>query len=164
MGGAALGNPLFREHGKQVAALCWRPSQKHGSTIEVLLITSLNSKRWILPKGWPEPELGPAENAAREAFEEAGVAGRISRQPVGSYHYLKERKDGGGIPCSVEVFALEVTEQMDDWPEKNTRKLAWLPLKQAAAQVAEPSLRQILKDFRKPQTAARPRRAPLHPA
>ena len=90
--------------------------------------------------------------------------GTISAKPIGRYHYLKERKDGGGIPCSVEVFALEVTEQMDDWPEKNTRKLAWLPLKQAAAQVAEPSLRQILKDFRKPQTAARPRRAPLHPA
>lgn len=159
-----MGESLFREHGRQVAALCWRTSQKHGSTIEVLLITSLNSKRWILPKGWPEPELGPAENAAREAFEEAGVVGKISRQPVGSYHYLKERKGGGGIPCSVQVFALEVTGQMDDWPEKNARKLAWLPVDKAAAQVAEPSLRQMLKDFRKPQTPARTRRAPLHPA
>ena len=143
------GDPLFREHGKQVAALCWRTSQKHGSTVEVLLITSLNSKRWILPKGWPEPELGPAENAAREAFEEAGVMGKISPQPIGSYHYLKERKDGGGIPCRVEVFALAVTKQLDDWPEKNSRELAWLPLDQAAARIAEPSLRQMLKDFRK---------------
>ena len=53
------GDPLFREHGRQVAALCWRRSPKRGSVLEVLLITSLNSKRWILPKGWPEPELGP---------------------------------------------------------------------------------------------------------
>lgn len=132
-----------------MAALCWRASPKRGAVLEVLLITSLNSKRWILPKGWPEPELGPAENAAREAFEEAGVMGKISPQPIGSYHYLKERKDGGGIPCSVEVFALAVTKQVDDWPEKNSRELAWLPLDQAAARITEPSLRQMLKDFRK---------------
>jgi len=159
-----LGETLFREHGKQVAALCWRPSKKHGSAIEVLLITSLNSKRWILPKGWPEPELGPAENAAREAFEEAGVMGKIGTKPIGRYHYLKERKDGGGIPCSVEVFALEVTKQLDDWPEKNSRELAWLPLDKAAARVVEPSLRQLLKDFRRPQAALRPRRMAAHPA
>ena len=154
-----MGDPLFREHGKQVAALCWRTSPKRGSAIEVLLITSLSSKRWILPKGWPEPELGPAENAAREAFEEAGVMGKISAKPVGRYHYLKERKDGGGIPCSVDVFMLEVTKQLDDWPEKNSRELAWLPLDQAAARVTEPSLRQLLKDFHKPQAMSRPRKA-----
>ena len=130
--------------------------------VDVLLITSLNSKRWILPKGWPEPELGPAENAAREAFEEAGVMGTISAQPIGSYHYLKERKDGGGIPCRVEVFALEVTKQLDDWPEKGSRELAWLPLDLAAARVAEPSLRQMLKDFSKSQLL--PRRAAGHSA
>ncbi len=83
------GEALFREHGRQVAALCWRPSSKRNSQIEVLLVTSLNSKRWILPKGWLEPELSPAENAAREAFEEAGVTGKVSPQPVGAYHYLK---------------------------------------------------------------------------
>ncbi|HSS15086.1 MAG TPA: NUDIX hydrolase [Rhizomicrobium sp.] len=139
-----------------MAALCWRA--KRGAALEVLLITSLNSKRWILPKGWPEPELGPAENAAREAFEEAGVVGKISAQPIGSYHYLKERKEGGGIPCSVEVFALEVTKQLDEWPEKGSRKFSWLPVDQAAAHLAEPGLRQILKDFRKqhlPQKAKR---------
>ena len=143
------GDPLFREHGKQVAALCWRTSQKHGSAVEVLLITSLNSKRWILPKGWPEPELGPAENAAREAFEEAGVMGKIGAQPIGSYHYLKEKKDGGGMPCSVDVFTLAVTKQLDDWPEKNVRELHWCPIEQAIAKVAEPGLRQLLKAFRK---------------
>lgn len=159
-----MGDQLFREHGKQVAALCWRTSQKRGSAIEVLLITSLSSKRWILPKGWPEPELGPAENAAREAFEEAGVMGKIGAKPIGHYHYLKERKDGGGIPCSVEIFALEVTRQLDDWPEKHSRQLAWLPLDRAAARISEPSLRQILKDFRKLHAAPRPRGAAAHSA
>jgi 8-oxo-dGTP pyrophosphatase MutT (NUDIX family) len=144
-----LGEALFREHGRQVAALCWRVSPKRASVLEVLLITSLNTKRWIVPKGWVEPEMSPAENAAREAFEEAGVTGRVSPRPIGSYHYLKEKKDGGGIPCSVEVFALEVTKQLDDWPEKQTRQLDWVPVDQAVARVAEPGLRQILKGVRK---------------
>ena len=152
------GEALFREHGRQVAALCWRPSSKRASGIEVLLITSLNSKRWIMPKGWPEADLTPAENAAREAFEEAGVTGKINPQPVGKYHYLKERKDGGGVPCSVEVFALAVTKRLEDWPEKGSRELLWLPPEQAAAKVSEPALRQLLKNFRKALPAQKARR------
>jgi 8-oxo-dGTP pyrophosphatase MutT (NUDIX family) len=151
-GGAVKSEALFREHGKQVAALCWRMG-KHG--LEVLLVTSLNSKRWILPKGWPEPELSPAENAAREAFEEAGVTGKIGIQPVGHYHYLKERREGGGIPISVDVFALAVTKQVDDWPEKDQRSIVWVPLEQAAAKVSEPGLRAALRDFRKHHPAQR---------
>jgi 8-oxo-dGTP pyrophosphatase MutT (NUDIX family) len=152
------GEVLFREHGKQVAALCWRHSPKRNSQLEILLVTSLNSKRWILPKGGLEPELSPAENAAREAFEEAGVTGKVSPHPIGAYHYLKEKKDGGGMPCAVEVFALAVTKQLDDWPEKNARELAWVPVEQAAARLSEPGLRQILKDFRKQQAPPKERR------
>lgn len=143
------GEALFREHGKQVAALCWRVSPKGGPVLEVLLITSLNSKRWIMPKGWPETGLTAAQSAAREAFEEAGVTGTVSDQPIGHYHYLKEKKDGSGVPCSVEVFALAVTKQLHEWPEKGARTLAWLPLDQAVTQIGEPGLRQVLKDFRK---------------
>ena len=143
--GRALGDPLFREHGKQVAALCWRACGKDGT--EILLITSLNSKRWILPKGWLMEGLSAAESAAREAFEEAGVAGKIGGKPIGSYHYLKEKKDGGGVPCRVDVFALQVTAQMEAWPEKGAREIAWLPLKQAAVRVSEPGLRELLRTF-----------------
>ena len=157
--GRRVGEPLFREHGRQVAALCWRVSPKRASKVEVVLITSLNSKRWIVPKGWPEPEMGLAENAAREAFEEAGVTGRVTPQPIGSYHYLKEKKDGGGIPCSVEVFALEVIKQMDDWPEKQLRQLDWVPIDQAVARIVEPGLRQILREFRKQHLPAAARHA-----
>ena len=136
--------------------MCWRFSPRHGA--EVLLITSLNSKRWIIPKGWPEAELSPGENAAREAFEEAGVTGKISAEPVGSYHYLKEKKDGGGMPCTVHVFALAVTKQLDDWPEKGARELLWLPPEQAAAKVSEPALRQLFKNFRKQLPGQKTRR------
>ena len=151
-GGAVKSEGLFREHGRQVAALCWRMG-RHG--LEVLLITSRNTKRWILPKGWPEPELTMAENAAREAFEEAGVTGKITTSPVGHYHYLKEKREGGGLPVNVDVFALAVTKQFDDWPEKGMRSMIWVPLDQAAEKVSEPGLRAALKDFRKSQAAPR---------
>lgn len=147
---------LFREHGKQVAALCWRMG---GRGLEVLLVTSRNSRRWILPKGWLEEELTAAENAAREAFEEAGVTGKIGTSPVGHYHYLKERREGGGIPVSVDVFALAVTRQLDEWPEKGRRSMIWVPLDQAAAKVLEPGLRSVLRYFRK-QHAAQSRPLP----
>jgi len=143
---------LFREHGKQVAALCWRMGIH---SLEVLLITSRSTKRWILPKGWPEPELTLAENAAREAFEEAGVTGKIATTPVGHYYYLKEKREGGGMPVSVDIFALAVTKQFDDWPEKGIRSMIWVPLDQAAAKVSEPGLRAALKDFRKAHAAQR---------
>ena len=139
----------------QCAALPWR---RQNGVLEFLLITTRNTKRWIIPKGWPEAELSPAENAAREAFEEAGVTGRIGADPVGSYHYLKEKKDGGGMPCTVDVFALAVTKQLDDWPEKGTREMLWLPPEQAAAKVSEPALRQLLKNFRKALPAQKARR------
>ncbi len=137
-----------------MAALCWRPVDGNG--LEVLLITSLNSKRWILPKGWLIDGLTPAQSAAREALEEAGVTGNTAQQPLGTYHYLKERKDGGGVPCSVDVFGLEVTSQMDDWPEKGAREIAWLTLDDAAARVSEPGLRELLGTFRRqPRIVAR---------
>jgi 8-oxo-dGTP pyrophosphatase MutT (NUDIX family) len=153
LGGTVKGEALFREHGKQVAALCWRTGRRG---LEVLLITSLNSKRWILPKGWPEPDLTPADNAAREAFEEAGITGKIGEQPIGHYHYLKEKKEGGGVPCSVDVFALAVTKELDDWPEKAVRSLAWMPVDEAIVKISEPGVRQVLKDFRKHHAAQRP--------
>jgi 8-oxo-dGTP pyrophosphatase MutT (NUDIX family) len=150
------GEPLFREHGRQVAALCWRTGTDGP---EVLLITSLNSKRWIVPKGWAEADLSPAENAAREAFEEAGVTGKLDSRPIGSFHYLKEKKDGGGMPCKVDVFALQVTRQVEDWPEKGAREMLWLSPEQAAIKVSEPGLRSLFQGLRKQLPAHRARGA-----
>lgn len=137
---------LFRAHGNQVAALCWR---KGKVGLEVLLITSRKSKRWILPKGWPEPGLTMAQNAAREAFEEAGVVGDVEISSIGHYYYLKERRGGGGLPCKVEVFALAVRKQLDDWPEKSLRRIMWVSLSDAASKVSEQGVRLVLKNFKK---------------
>jgi 8-oxo-dGTP pyrophosphatase MutT (NUDIX family) len=152
LGRKPLGEALFREHGQQVAALCWRTA---GRSVEILLVTSLNSKRWIIPKGWAEAGMTLAENAAREAFEEAGVTGLVETAPIGTYHYLKQKRDGGGVPCRADVFALKVTRLHDEWPERGTRRMEWVTPEQAAARVTEPGLREILRGFQAGRTAAR---------
>ena len=140
---------LVPRHRQQVAALCWR----RAPLLEVLLVTSLRTKRWILPKGWPQTGLTLAEAAAREALEEAGVMDEVSPDVIGHYHYLKE-KGGECLPCRVEIFALHVTGQWRAWPEKGAREMAWPPLDQAARRVAEAGLRHLLLDFRKSPRAA----------
>ena len=137
-----------------MAALCWRMGA-HGP--EILVITSLTSQRWIIPKGWLEADMTPPQAAEREAFEEAGVIGMVAARPRGSFHYLKGRKDGGGTPCRVDVFDLHVTGQKDDWPEKGRRRMAWLTPAEAATRVSEPGLRQMLRAFRKSHASPRRR-------
>ena len=130
---------------EQVAALCWRARPLP----EVLLITSLNARRWIMPKGWPIAGKSLAESAAQEAFEEAGIRGEMTPGAIGHFHYLKAKKDGSALPVRVAVFALKVTGHRRKWPERGAREMVWLPLDQAAARVAEPGLRRILLSFRK---------------
>lgn len=136
------------EEGQQVAALCWR----RVPALEVLLITSLRTRRWILPKGWPVRGLTLAQSAAHEALEEAGVTGEIAAEPFASYSYLKEKKSGA-LPCTVDIFALMVTGQKAEWPEKGRRELAWLPAQKAARRVDEIALRQIILEFRKSRSS-----------
>lgn len=133
----------------QVAALCWRSSPR----LEVLLVTSLRTRRWILPKGWPQDGMSLAQSAATEALEEAGVTGTIADEPIGRYHYLKE-KNGSALPCVVEVFSLFVTGEQASWVEKEKRQKLWLPAEQTAAKVAETGLRRILTGFARARKAA----------
>lgn len=133
----------------QVAALCWRAAP----VPEVLLVTSLRTRRWILPKGWPLEGKTLAQSAATEAHEEAGVRGEIWPTPLGAYHYLKEKR-GVGHPCRVEVFPMLVTAMDAEWQEKDARKRLWLPFDQAARKLAEPELRRLLQEFRRLQKAA----------
>lgn len=128
----------------QFAALPWRMSN---GTLEILLITTLKTQRWIVPKGWPIAELSPYACAAREALEEAGVSGHIGEKPIGSFRYFKRRKDGEAVPCKVDVFALEVTQQRRTWAEKGARQSRWCTVADALATVGEPGLRQLISRF-----------------
>jgi 8-oxo-dGTP pyrophosphatase MutT (NUDIX family) len=136
--------PDQSEAQQQVAALCWRRAPR----LEILLITTLRSRRWILPKGWPMPGLSLAQSAAREALEEAGVEGRIAEAPFASYSYLKEKKSGA-TACTVDIFALKVTSQRTSWAEQGERELVWLPPDRAARRVSEIALRRIILEFHK---------------
>lgn len=125
----------------QYGAVCWR---MHRGKVEVLLITSRDTGRWIIPKGWPISGLTPADTAAREAWEEAGVEGEVVAEELGVFGYDKAMGLRQSVPCSVQVFGLRVAELKDKFPEKRERRRKWFGLEKAARKVAEPELRQLL--------------------
>ncbi|HEX2759081.1 MAG TPA: NUDIX hydrolase [Rhizomicrobium sp.] len=131
-------------HQIQYGVLPWRMM---GGILQILLITTRNTRRWIVPKGWPMDGLSPRECVAQEAMEEAGVQGAVSRKPLGWFSYDKLRKSGEILPCKVQVFAMEVKRQHADWPEKAARHLRWVTPPEALTHVGEPGLRQIISDF-----------------
>ena len=126
---------------KQIAAL---PYRRHGKGVDVLLITSRETKRWVIPKGWPMPGKTDWVAAAVEAFEEAGLEGNIGEQSLGTYHYVK-RKKSGDVDCEVVVYPLEVSELLRNWPERHERKRKWFPAKVAAGKVNEEGLKAIIE-------------------
>jgi 8-oxo-dGTP pyrophosphatase MutT (NUDIX family) len=118
----AMPEPARPEPLRQVAALCWR---LEAGRLRVLLVTSRETGRWVLPKGWPIPGLSDAEAAAREAWEEAGVHGAVVARGLGVYGYRKMLNGAGGIPCRVEVFPLKVTRLAHAFPERGQRRRHW---------------------------------------
>ena len=138
-GTVELKKPLLNT---QYAALPWRDS---GEGREVLLISSRDTGRWVIPKGWPIRGLTPAQSAAREAYEEAGVGGQMTNKPIGFFAYPKKLENGRTQNCTVEVFALEQMIQHPSWPEQGQRKLQWFSLPEAANAVQEPKLKDIIR-------------------
>jgi len=129
----------------QYAALPYRRGSD--SQVEVLLITSRDTRRWVIPKGWPKTGKAPHLSAAHEAFEEAGVAGIIDEIAIGSYLYDKRLEQGETVACEVHVFALEVTQEHEAWPEQAERDVVWVAPNDAAEMVYEPLLRELLRGF-----------------
>lgn len=128
----------------QVAALCWRRGREG---LEVLLVTSRETGRWVVPKGWPIAGLSAAEAAAKEAWEEAGVTGEVDETCVGLFSYTKVLGRERGVPCVVAVYPLRVTGTSDRFPERSERKRRWFAPKKAAKKVAEPELSALLAGF-----------------
>ena len=127
----------------QFGALCYRVRQ---DKVQVLLITSRGTGRWILPKGWPIGGAAPTEAAAQEAWEEAGVEGRVMGNCLGIYSYVKV-DDSERLPCIVAIFPIKVKRLQDEYPEADQRQRKWFSLKKAANLLTEPELRQIVRDF-----------------
>ena len=108
--------------------------------LEILLITSRRGTRWVVPKGVIDLGLSAASSACKEAYEEAGVLGAVSPEPIGEYRYEK----WGGM-CRVTVFALEVHTVLKRWPEDSSRERQWTTVKVAAQIVKEPKLRRLIR-------------------
>ena len=134
----------------QIAAMPIR-QQADGGT-EILLVTSRTTQRWIVPKGWPIKGLSAPEAAAREAFEEAGVVGRIVPQSAGRYTYWKRMSDHF-ILCEVTLYLLEVERQLATWAEQGQRRSQWFDLEDAADLVDEPELATAIRNLRVACTA-----------
>ena len=135
-----------REPRTQYAALPWRRTAD--GAVEVLLITSRETRRWVIPKGWPIKGIKSPKSAAQEAFEEAGVIGKVRKSPVGAYAYDKRLKNGRLQHVRVAVFALAVESEAETYPELGQREKRWLPLAEAASLVDEPELMVVLATFR----------------
>lgn len=136
---------IFRPKRVQVAALCYRPTD-NGK--DVLLITSRDTGRWILPKGWPINGLNGAEAALQEAWEEAGVANaRVEPAPVGSFEYSKKLGSGAETTVETQVYLTEVQELSKAYPEADERKRQWVSPSDAANMVQEPQLKVLLRDL-----------------
>ena len=136
---------LKRPRRLQVAALCY--CLKDASK-KVLLITSRDTGRWIIPKGWPIDGLDAGDAALQEAWEEAGVKhGRIAGGALGSYRYDKELGSGLPIPVDTLVFPVEVKHLEEIYPEAGERNRKWVSPEEAANMVREPELKTILRQL-----------------
>ena len=139
---SALSAPVAAPERLQVAALPWRDLDG----LEIMLVSSRETRRWIIPKGWPMAGRSGSAAAAIEAIEEAGLLGAISAEPIGFYTYAKRffRKVE---PCRVEVFPLRVVRQRETWPEKHERETRWFPAVEAMEAVSDPGLAELIAGF-----------------
>lgn len=126
---------------RQVAALCYRKGKKGP---EVLLVTSRNTKRWIIPKGWPMAEHSARKTARIEAFEEAGVIGKAGKTALGEFPSHKGLGNGFKVRTTITVYPLQVKEIAKQFPERGKRELVWLPIEEAAILCNEDGLRDLL--------------------
>jgi 8-oxo-dGTP pyrophosphatase MutT (NUDIX family) len=133
-----------RAERRQVGALPWR---RGADGVEILLVTSRETRRWVVPKGGRMPGKTDAEAAVLEAFEEAGVEGRAALEPLGAFRYLKILKRRAPRWCVVAVYALEVVTQHAEWLEQAERERAWFPRDEAARRVDEPDLAALIAAF-----------------
>jgi uncharacterized protein len=121
--------------------------QEPEAEVQILLVTSRQTRRWIIPKGHVDFHMSPHQAAAQEAFEEAGVVGEIGHKPLGVFRYEKLLARGATVNAKVAVFPLAVSQELEDWQEKNLRERRWFPQSEASEAVQEPELAEIIRRF-----------------
>jgi 8-oxo-dGTP pyrophosphatase MutT (NUDIX family) len=127
----------------QVGAL---PVRFENGKTQILLLTSRETKRWVIPKGWPMKGIKNWAAAAQEAKEEAGIIGKPRKKPIGSFLYFKRRMVHFDL-CRVEVYVLEYEKRLDNYRERGQREARWFSLDEAADRVQEPGLIALFRDL-----------------
>lgn len=125
----------------QTAAL---PIRWESGKPRILMITSRETRRWVIPKGWLIKGKKPSETARIEACEEAGVLGKVHTKPIGDYHYVKSLQRGESCRCKVFVFPMVVEKLKKKWKERDERSRRWFSARKAAKLVSEPELATLL--------------------
>ena len=123
------------------------PWRKAPDGLEILLITTRDNPFgdnpwWIVPQGGVEPGQTAQEAAIVETWEESGVRGVASEEPIARYEY-----DIGAGRCKVDIFEIEVDIVEDDWPESHERRRVWLSPEEALATISGETLKGILREF-----------------
>jgi 8-oxo-dGTP pyrophosphatase MutT (NUDIX family) len=129
---------------QQIGALCYRVNIATND-LEVLLITTRESHRWAIPKGWPMDGKSPHQAAKQEALEEAGVSGKVSKRVFGHFTYMKCLSDGERVPCMVEVHLLRTEYAVAAYKERGQREILWCTCFEAAIKVGEPELKGLFR-------------------
>ena len=140
--------------GEQIAALPMHWDKK--GNLRVLMVTSRDSGRWVMPKGWEMNGKKPWAAAEIEALEEAGAKGYISREAIGIFTYDKRLDDGSVLPCVVRVYPMVVDKLQRRWKERHQRKRRWFTPKAAARRVQEPELSDLLLSLK-----SKPKKQPV---
>jgi 8-oxo-dGTP pyrophosphatase MutT (NUDIX family) len=135
--------PATEETKLQFAVLPWRRTDR----LEIMLVSSRETGRWVLPKGWPMKGIKPHKTAAREALEEAGIRGKVAKTSLGGYSYTKRLENDSVQVCRVQAFAFEVEQERDSWLEKHERTRRWFAVPDAAEAVEELELREAIRKF-----------------
>jgi len=133
---------------KQYAALCFRHIAGSEEPVQLLLITSCDNGRWVIPKGWGDAKTKPHETAQREAWVKAGVVGRIRKKPFGYYTFMKKLPDESSVMVVVQVHLIHVFDIADDFPEKGQRVLRWFSPAAAATALPEVDLKHLVIGLR----------------
>lgn len=138
-----LGSASKTDLRTQFGALCYRVHEKK---LQFCIITSRGTGRWIIPKGWPMDGETPMDAAATEAFEEAGLTGKVHTRPIGVFSYYKVRS-ADELPCIAVVYPMLVKKVAKTWPEMKQRKRRWVSRKKAVDLIDDPELRELIRKF-----------------
>ena len=128
---------------QQCAVLAFRQNKNR---LKIALVTSLETRRWVLPKGNIEADKSARASAAMEAYEEAGLEGTVAKHCIGTYQYEKTENKGGAI-LRVAVFPMVVSKVRHKWPEKDVRRRKWMTIDDAVSAVQEKELKKLIADF-----------------